>query len=219
MEVERQMPGPSNGPTRVLLTRHGQTVANKEGRFCGHSETPLTDFGRLQARALAQRLAATPIHAAYSSDFSRAMDTAATVLEGRDISLRLDSALREIHYGAWEMVREREIAKLDPLQYRLMRAEDPAWQPPGGETVGMVRERTHAAFQRIVAAHKHQTVFVTMHGDAIICLIAELLRVPLDQTYRFEIANCSLSEVVVRGGRVTLAGLNDTAHLAGLAKT
>lgn len=203
-------------PTRILLTRHGQTVANREGRFCGQSETPLTEFGLTQCDALARRLAATNIDAVYSSDFSRATESAARLIDGRTLQLRLDPSLREIYYGEWEMQREREMAKRDPECFALMRAEDPAWRPPGGENIAEVRARTFAAVQSIAKLHPHQTVLIVSHGDALLCLVAEVLAIPLEKTYRLEIANCSLSELIVRRRAFALVRLNDTAHLSGL---
>jgi broad specificity phosphatase PhoE len=203
-------------PTRILLVRHGQTVTNREGRFCGHSETELTDLGRKQAEALGRRLVAVQIDAAYASDFSRAMDTAGLVLAGREMQLRTDPDLRELHYGEWEQERERDVARRYPEQHRLMRNEDPAWQPPGGETVAMVRKRTAAAFRRIVSAHAHETVLVVSHGTAINCLVAELLAIPPSHTFRFTVSNCGLTEIVMHGSVAVVTRLNDTSHLAGI---
>ena len=205
---------PAKGPARVLIARHGQTVSNREGRFCGHSETPLTERGVAQARALAVRLAATRIDAVYTSDFSRAIDTAAIVLEGRGLTPSVDPALRELHYGEWEMQRERDISRTHPDEIRRMRAEDPAWQPPGGETVAMVRERTLRALEGIVARHPHQTVLVVTHGTAINCLLAGVLGMDPAYTFRIDVANCGLSELVMRGKRPVVRLLNDTSHLA-----
>ena len=203
-------------PTRILLVRHGQTVTNREGRFCGHSETALTELGRRQAGALGERLRPVRIDAAYASDFSRAMDTAAMVLAGREVQLRVDANLRELHYGEWEQEKEREIARRYPEQHRLMRDEDPAWQPPGGETIGMVRARTAAAFRRIVRAHSHETVLVVSHGTAINCLVAELLSIPPSHTFRFTVENCGLTEIAMHRSIAVVTRLNDTSHLAGL---
>ncbi len=203
-------------PTRILIARHGQTVSNREGRFCGHSETPLTDLGLRQAGALAARLAGTTIDAAYSSDFSRATTTAAIVLEGRDCSPRLDRDLREIFYGEWELERERAIARRDRVQFALMRAESPAWQPPGGESITAVRMRTFGALQRIWRAHQHQTVLVVTHGTAINCMLAEVLGMAPAYTFRIAVANCGLSEIVVRGSKPLVVRMNDTSHLGAL---
>ena len=207
---------PRRPPTRLLIVRHGQTVTNREGRFCGHSETDLTELGRKQAAALGVRLAATPIDAVHTSDFSRAIVTAAIALEGRGLMASVDADLRELCYGEWELERERDVAKRYPEQHRLMRAEDPAWQPPGGETTGMVRARTFAGLQRIAKAHAHQTVLIVSHGTAINCMLAEALGMAASHTFRFEVANCSLSEVVLRRSTPIVVRLNDTAHLAAV---
>lgn len=203
-------------PTRILLARHGQTVTNREGRFCGHAETALTDLGRRQARALGDRLANTRLDAVYTSGLGRALDTAAIALQGRDFEIRVDPALKEIHYGHWELEKEREIARRYPEQHRLMRDEDPAWQPPGGENIHVVRGRTAAALRRIARDHPHQTVLVVSHGTAIQCMLGEILAVAPTHTFRLVVANCGLSEVLVRNHRFVLARLNDTVHLAGL---
>lgn len=203
-------------PTRVFLARHGQTVSNREGRFCGHSETELTGLGREQARALGTRLEGTHIDAAYTSDYSRAIETANIVLAGRGLTTRVEPALRELHYGEWEMERAGDVMRRWPEQYKLMRAEDPAWQPPGGENVAMVRDRTFAALMRIARAHHNETVLMVMHGTAINCLVSAVLGMDEAHTFRFEVANCGLSELVLRRTTPLVVRLNDVSHLAGV---
>ena len=41
--------------TRVFLVRHGATVLSAEDRFAGSTDVDLSDEGRAQARALAER--------------------------------------------------------------------------------------------------------------------------------------------------------------------
>ena len=205
--------------TRIILTRHGQTVTNREGRFCGHSETALTDLGREQSAALGRRLAATPIHAAYTSDYARAIDTAAIILEGRRITCAVDPDLRELHYGEWEQRRERDVARTTAWkgQFDLMRAEDPAWRPPGGETVIEVRDRTHAALTRIAEAHAGKTVLVVTHGTAINCMLTAVLGMAPEFTFRIAVANCAFNDLSFASGRFTVTTLNDTSHLTASA--
>ena len=203
-------------PTRIYIARHGQTVSNREGRFCGHSETDLTELGREQARALARHLAETPIHAAYTSDFSRAIETAGLILDGRGITPNIDPDLRELHYGEWEMEKAGDIARRYPEQNRLMRAEDPAWRPPGGEDTAMVRLRTYSALQRIARAHRHESVLIVAHGTAINCMLAEVLGVAATHVFRIAIDNCGLSEIIFRRTTPIVVRLNDTSYLDGV---
>ena len=213
----------ANGPyhyavkkTRLFLTRHGQTVTNTEGRFCGHSETTLTEKGESQARALGARLAKEKFEAIYTSDFSRALETAALIAGSRAITPRADPDLRELHYGEWELEKGNDVFRRWRSQYLLMRHEDPVWRPPGGETVAEVRVRTRSAFDRIVAAHEGKGVLVVSHGTALNCLVSTLLGMPESHVFRIDIGNCGLTEVEVRGGKPYVVRLNDTAHLAGL---
>ena len=53
------------------LVRHGETQWNRIGRIQGHSDVPLTETGRRQARLLARRLADSTFDAVYTSDLSR----------------------------------------------------------------------------------------------------------------------------------------------------
>jgi len=204
-------------PTRIYLARHGQTVTNREGRFCGHAETALTPRGIEQARALGRRLSGVPITACYTSDYSRAIETATLALGERRVPVRPDPDLRELHYGEWELERESVIRKRDPALYGLMEAEDPAWRPPGGETVAEVRARTAAALDRITAGHRGQQLLVISHGTAINCLLSAVLGMAETHVFRLDVANCALTEIEERRGRMYVVRLNDTAHLAGIA--
>jgi broad specificity phosphatase PhoE len=167
---------------------------------------------------LAVRLRDRAFAAVYTSDFTRTVETAAIVLEGRNLTPCLDAALREIHYGEWEMQKEAEIRRTSAAQYDLMRKEDPAWHPPGGETMALVRARTAMALRRIAAAHAGSHVLVVSHGTALACMLAEVLAIAPTHTLRLETANCGLSRLTVQGERVGLVQLNETSFLDGLGR-
>ena len=211
------MPFRSKKPsTTIWIARHGQTESNRAGLFCGHSETSLTDLGRAQARALGERLRGVRIAAVYTSDFSRAMETAALATWDRQIPSTPDPDLRELWYGEWEMQRESAIRKTHHEQFGLMRAEDPAWHPPGGENIAAVRLRTFAALRRITERHAHEQVLIVSHGTAINCMMAEVLGMADSHVFRVDVANCGLSRVTAYGDRMVVSLLNDTSHLAGV---
>ena len=202
--------------TTVLLVRHGQSVGNVQQLFCGHDDTPLTEKGIAQAKALGERLAATRIDAAYASDLSRAADTARYALGGREMALGLDERLREMHYGEWEALSGAAIREKNADHLReFFRGKVPA---PGGETIMQVRERTVASVREIAARHLDSTVLVASHGNAIMALIAELLGVPEESSWSFAVHNTSLSTLhFSKTGRFTLIGFNDDSHTKALA--
>jgi len=201
-------------PTTVFLVRHAETVGNIEGRFCGHSETELTPKGIAQARALGLRLRGQQFDAAYSSDLSRAHRTAIHALEHHlePLAPALDPGLREMHYGDWEAHPAPSLVE----RYRDHMREFFACRQhaPNGESFTAIRERMSEAFHDAVRQHQGGTVLLVTHGNAIMALVAELLRMPIEATWSTHFDNCSLTRFVVSGsGRVTLTASNETGHL------
>jgi probable phosphoglycerate mutase len=88
--------------TTLLLIRHGETDWNADGRLQGHTARPLSDFGRRQARQLADDLEDEEIEAIYASDLARARETAEIVGERLGLPVMLDPDLREKDWGTWE---------------------------------------------------------------------------------------------------------------------
>ena len=102
------MPGASS----VWLIRHGETDWNRIKRIQGHIDIPLSEHGFLQAEQLGQRLAREGrIDAVYSSDLVRAHVTANAVARRFDREVILRPGLREMHFGCWEGLSWRQIAR------------------------------------------------------------------------------------------------------------
>lgn len=142
--------------TTLLLARHGETDWNRELRIQGHSDVALNDVGRAQARALADELAGVELAAVYSSDLSRARETAKIAATGRGLPVLVDPDLRERDYGCWEGLTRSEIE----ARYGSHAHHD-------GETDEEVRARMAGAVARIVAAHPGARVLVVSHGGAL----------------------------------------------------
>lgn len=201
--------------TDVYLIRHGETHANLDQLFCGHSETALTPLGIAQAKAAGRRLAGVEFAAAYASDLSRAADTARHALDGRDVPLTLEPRLREMFYGDWEALPGKQLEESHrDLMRDFFQCRAPA---PGGETVTELRARTSEAVRDIVARHRGSAVMVVSHGNAMMALMAELLGLPHEATWSFAFDNTSLTRLhFSKSNRLTLFGLNDTSHTVGL---
>ena len=85
--------------TTLLLVRHGETDWNADGRLQGHTDRPLSDFGRRQARQLADELEGEQFDAIYASDLARARETAEIVGARLGLPVVLDPDLREKDWG------------------------------------------------------------------------------------------------------------------------
>src|SRR5262245_46397897 len=97
--------------TRMLLVRHGATPLTAEDRYSGADGVDLSDDGRAQARALAERLAGHPIRAVYSSPLSRTVETATLLSEPHRLPIQNRDGLREISHGHWEGLGRSDVQK------------------------------------------------------------------------------------------------------------
>src|SRR5688572_19696591 len=117
--------------TRVILVRHGETESSRERRFAGATDVALTDFGREQARVLAQRLRPARIDAIHVSPLLRCRQTAEAITEVTGRKAMVVDDLRECHFGDWENLTVAEVAERWPEALQMW-AADEAHPPPGG---------------------------------------------------------------------------------------
>ena len=152
---------------RLVLWRHGRTEWNANGRFQGQADIALDSVGRDQAAQAARILARFAPVALYSSDLSRAHQTATALAELVDLTIQTDKRLREIHVGSWEGLLGSEIRAQNPdLAERLWRGED-VRRSPTGESPGEVAERMAEVLGEIAAAAPDgSTVVAVSHGLA-----------------------------------------------------
>ncbi len=192
--------------TRLLLVRHGETASNVAGRMQGRGDDALTERGKQQVRAIAQRLKQTEdrIEALYSSSLLRARQTVEAI--GMELSLkpRLRDGLQEMHLGHLDGVSAVELDAAMPQNW------DESY--PGGESPREFVERIMGTFYGIVAAHPGGTVVAVSHGGAISTALS-IWKHGYGTAWRnYTPNNCALSVIEFRVGP-DIVMLNDCAHL------
>jgi broad specificity phosphatase PhoE len=161
--------------TRLLLVRHGATTLSAEDRFAGATDIPLSDEGRSQAAALAERLRDDPIKAIYCSPMRRTLETASTIAEPHGLPPVSRPGLREIDHGHWEGLTRQEVEARFKDEY-LRWEEDPFSSAPSGGECGVdVMARALPVVRAIVEAHHDQQVVVVSHKATIRLIISSLL--------------------------------------------
>jgi len=193
--------------TRLKLVRHAQTEANREGRWWGRGETPLTEKGRRQAEALA--LAAAPFDSIVSSPASRALDTAMPVAMRQGLDIAVVDDLAEFYFGEWEGLTVDEIRSADPDGFRRI-LEDGFDEPRGvtGETFATTGERIATATADL-AENGSGTIGVFTHGGATRAYVAGLLGIPFVNREVFPVQrNTAHAEIISGDGGPRLSSYN-----------
>jgi glucosyl-3-phosphoglycerate phosphatase len=186
-----------------VLWRHGQTTWNLEHRFQGQTDIPLDATGEVQAEQAARRLATLRPHALFSSDLSRAQQTAAPLARLTGLPVTLDKELRERFGGDWEGLADDEIRERYP-------AERATWNPPNGEPTVVVADRMAAALTRVSdALDDGQLAVVVGHGAALRLGMERILGIFAEDTPILGgLTNCSWSVLEFRHGRWRLQEYN-----------
>jgi len=202
--------------TRILAIRHGETAWNVDTRIQGHLDIPLNDAGRLQARRLAQALAGRDaIDAIYSSDLSRALQTAQAVADATGAPLVATPALRERCFGVFEGRTFAEIRAAWPEEAERWRVRDPDWAPPGGgESLLRFKERITNTACGLAAENigKHIALFV--HGGVLDILYRAATGLGLQDARTWQLGNAAINRLLwAPEGAFSLVGWADTTHL------
>lgn len=202
---------------RLLLLRHAETEWNRERRFQGWRDSPLSTTGREQAESAARLLAASPVAAVWSSPLGRARETAAVIAVPHKLPVREAEAFREMRFGDWEGLTRDEVQAQFPGALHAW-AETPheaVW--PGAETLATVRARALAGLAALRQAHAGETVCLVSHGITCRILILEALGLGLDRLWSLQLSSTGISELEFRDDWTTLHRMNSLIHLTDAA--
>lgn len=206
---------------RLVVVRHGVTDWNREGRFQGHLDPPLSDVGRQEADLVAERMRSdeelrpTQI---VSSTLRRAAETAAAIGRACAVDVELDPRLMEIGQGEWEGRTHAELEISDAERYRAWRHAAGVRQPPGGEPVEVAMERVRAVIDALVRSHAG-TVCLVSHGGTLRVVARLLFELGDDRSWALDVDNASIGVATLVGERWRLDRWNDTRHLLGREMT
>jgi 2,3-bisphosphoglycerate-dependent phosphoglycerate mutase len=163
----------------LVLVRHGESQWNRENRFTGWVDVPLTDTGRQEAARAGELLRGVRFDRAYTSVLQRAIETLDIILRGigqTDLPVERAEALNERHYGDLQGLNKAETAKqYGAAQVHIWRRSyDVA--PPGGESLKDTAARTLPYFERVIAPQVRagKNVLVAAHGNSLRSIVMQL---------------------------------------------
>jgi len=167
----------------------------------------LTERGRSEIAAVAERLADENIAALYSSPLQRTRESAEIVAERLGLPIEFRDDLIELDFGEWT-----------GTSFNGIRA-DPRWQPwhrhrslariPGGETMRAVQFRAVEAILEIGERRREEAAVIVSHGDVIRSALVFALGMPLDFYGRIEVAQGSLSTIRLDDGGIRVVSINE----------
>lgn len=179
--------------TRICFIRHGETDWNVTKRIQGQTDTPLNETGLAQASAMAVNAAHYNFCAIYSSDLSRAFETAKRIAERCGIEVRTLPHLRERHFGIFQGITAVEMAKCYPDAYTHYRARDPDYDFETGESMVQFAGRVREVIDDLTMRHRNQTIAAICHAGVLDIVYRKATGRPLHTPRDFVIPNCAIN--------------------------
>jgi probable phosphoglycerate mutase len=199
--------------TTLIVIRHGETAWNREKRMQGTTDTLLSDIGRSQAQALGRRLASRAFAALYTSDLSRARDTARAIAEHTGRKPVTDPRLQERRFGIFEGLTAEEIVARFPEEHARFASRDPDYAVPGGESAREFTERCLGCLAEIAGRHAGDEVVVVTHGLVLDSLYRAAHGLEHGVRRPVPLINASLNVFGYRVGAWRLEVWGDISHL------
>jgi len=202
--------------TRLFLVRHGETMANREYRYIGTRDEPLSELGQSQAIQLAEALSVLPIAEVYSSPLQRAYDTALSIAARHRLEVQRIDELRECDFGTWEGLSRVEVLESSPEDSQRLREweQNTSVAPPGGESFEALHQRVCIAVDRLAQVHPDQAIVLVSHVGPIKVLLSAALGASLSSAFRIFLDPATISVVDWRdAAHATVRLVNSHAHL------
>ena len=210
--------------TELILIRHGETEWNRQGRFQGQQDSPLTPAGVAQAEAIGAHLRSQDIAALYASDLGRTLQTAAPIAAATGLEVIPEAGLRERNLGILEGLTRPEAEVRHAEAFAAYLARDPDYVLPGGESLRQLEDRSRTVLAALAARHPGQRLAVVSHGGLLTTFVRAIMGVPLQVHSGFLVRNGSISWVAHKaatGGRALtdwlILSIGEVTHLNGHA--
>ena len=179
---------------KLILVRHGLTDYLVKGLYQGHSDPPLNKEGRAQIKSLADGFADKEPQIIFSSPLKRARKSADILNKDLDLEIIVDDRIKEISFGEWEGETYDEIIKKYPEAFEWWKKDLANFRPEGGESLAELQSRVREFFMEIKERHE-DVIAVIAHGGVIRAFMVELMGVPFDSFWKFELSPASMTVI------------------------
>jgi ribonuclease H / adenosylcobalamin/alpha-ribazole phosphatase len=193
-----ELPDLAPDETLVATLRHGLTELNRDQRVGGHTDAPLIEAGRDQAREACARLDHVTFDVVISSPLRRAVETATIVTGIEQDDLVIDDTTVERSFGLMEGLRPAEVrARFPEVRYMHIGGVGYSINPPEGESFEALHERAHGFVDRTLQSYGGRRVLVVGHQNFLQQLHAVLRGEGPYDALVHDILNLELHQFVV----------------------
>ncbi|AEV69429.1 alpha-ribazole phosphatase [Acetivibrio clariflavus] len=192
----------------LILIRHGETDSNIRGSYLGWTDMELNENGIDQVKLLKERLKGVKVDKIYSSPLKRALQTAKIINENYNLDIVTDDGLKERNFGIWDDLTHEEMARRYPEEYNEWINDWIKYRIKDGESAQEAYDRAAVFVDEVIKSNKDGVVMLVTHLGTIRFILAYLLGLGIENSWRFRVNNASITKVEINDGYSVLTMLN-----------
>ena len=171
--------------TELILLRHGKTICNEKGLYCGSINPPLSPQGIAETKRIAKHFEAMEPDVVYVSGSHRAVQTARIIAPRRPAVVK--QTLREMDFGRFEGLSADDIAQRMPEAWHNYMNDAQTFTFPDGDNVARFMQNAYEAVRQATAQHDGQRVLIVTHKGVIIAALSYLLHGDFQHCFCYDI--------------------------------
>ena len=182
---------------KIYLVRHGETAKNISGLTHAKGDIEhLNSRGKEQAHFLAKSLLGLKIAKIYSSEETRAVETAEILAETLDVEYEAIGALHERNMGD---LNGKPWSGIEPILNKMT-----------------IEDRLMESLRAISGRHRNESIAVVTHAGAIRGIMPKIKNEPLESSFKYDLQNTSVTELEYNNAKFRVIRENDFSHLTAL---
>jgi len=202
-----------------FLVRHGQTAWNKDQRFRGRKDVPLSEQGLQEAQLVADALQGENIELICASPLSRSMQTLAPLAQRLGSEVNPFEDVIDMNFGEWEGLSLAEAEKKYPDLFKLWVETPDKLTFPQGESLAQVQARAMRGISRLAVEFPEAVIVVCSHRVVCKLIMLGLLGVKPDRFWAIRQDTACLNRFDYTPPQAVIHIVNDTSHLKALGGT
>lgn len=199
--------------TKITIVRHGETEWNRTMQLQGHTDSPLTKTGILQAEQLAESIKKRPFDILISSDLGRALQTAKIINKHLNLNIELNSGLRERAFGIMEGLTRKEIEYRFKDTFKAYANRKSDYNIQNGESLIAFSERVINTVNEIAEKYRNKKLLIVAHGGVLDCIIRYIFKIDLDLERGFTVYNTSVNTISIGNNKWILEEWGNIEHI------
>lgn len=193
---------------KLILLRHGETIANNKNILSGWTDYELTSKGKVECKKIEKEILSRfkSIKKIYSSNLNRAVITASHVNKKLNKKVIKTEILKEMNFGIFEGKNKDEIVDKHKNEWENWNNDYVNYRIPEGESVYDLKVRISPFIEKLIASN--EDVLIVSHKAVIQVMITILLDIELDKMWYFDIKNSKYAEIEIKNNKAFLKKIN-----------